>query len=191
MKLACIGASDTEGEESYPSHLAALLGPAHEVRNFGIGGRTMLKKGDSPYWNEPFFAQSSAWLPELVSIMLGGNDSKPWNWAHASEFLGDYKAMIRHYQNLDSHPQVFACASLPAFGEGNFGISQAVIQQEVLPLIRQAAAEMGCATIDTHTPLLGMEKEFPDRVHPSPAASKVIAQVMAKALASQGVLRGH
>jgi lysophospholipase L1-like esterase len=63
-KIAAVGDSITEGvcssdekKFSYPVQLANMLtngdGDADwEVSNFGVGGRTMLKKGDWPYWNE-------------------------------------------------------------------------------------------------------------------------------------------
>ena len=59
IKVACIGNSITYGSgisdrprDSYPSQLARMLGEKWEVRNFGVGGRTLLKKGDNPYWKE-------------------------------------------------------------------------------------------------------------------------------------------
>ena len=63
-KIAAVGDSITEGacssdetKHAYPVQLANMLtngdGDAEwEVTNFGVGGRTMLKKGDFPYWNE-------------------------------------------------------------------------------------------------------------------------------------------
>ena len=33
-----------------PHQLQTMLGPKYKVLNFGAGGRTMLKKGDQPYW---------------------------------------------------------------------------------------------------------------------------------------------
>ena len=32
------------------SQLQELLGNQYDVRNFGVNGRTILKKGDYPYW---------------------------------------------------------------------------------------------------------------------------------------------
>ena len=55
IRVACIGDSITAGagvkgrENFYPSKLQQKLGDAYEVRNFGVSGRTMLSRGDSPY----------------------------------------------------------------------------------------------------------------------------------------------
>ena len=48
IKIACVGNSITENwaldqNDKYPSILQRLLGDGYTVRNYGIGGRTMLK----------------------------------------------------------------------------------------------------------------------------------------------------
>jgi acyl-CoA thioesterase-1 len=178
IKFACIGASDTEGAGSYPGFLVGLLGSGYEVRNFGKGGTTMLKKGDSSYWQDPNFLESQLWLPGIVTIMLGANDSKPQNWAHKADYLSDYKEMIGIYKNLASRPRVYACTPLSVFHEGNFGITKELVDLELLPLIRQAAAETGCQVIETNAATKGLARYFPDNVHPLPEASKIIAQAI-------------
>lgn len=47
------------------------------VRNYGVSGRTLPKKGDYPYWKEAAYNQSRNWGPDVVIIRLGTNDSKP------------------------------------------------------------------------------------------------------------------
>ena len=65
IKVACIGASITEGAglenkktQSYPAQLQTMLGDGYEVVNYGIGGCTMLRKGDKPYWNIPAYKEA-------------------------------------------------------------------------------------------------------------------------------------
>ena len=40
--------------KSYPSVFAELIGKKDRVKvlNLGVSGRTMMKNGDYPYWNE-------------------------------------------------------------------------------------------------------------------------------------------
>ncbi len=78
IRVACIGNSITKGStipdrprDSYPSQLQRMLGDHWIVRNFGVGGRTMLKKGDYPYWNEEAFVQAKAFNPDVVILKLG------------------------------------------------------------------------------------------------------------------------
>lgn len=84
VKVACVGDSITEGlcsteGQSYPTQLQEILGSDFEVKNFGVSGRTLLKKGDYPYWNESAYTESKNFLPDVVIIMLGTNDTKPQN----------------------------------------------------------------------------------------------------------------
>jgi lysophospholipase L1-like esterase len=90
-KIACVGDSITLGAgtspdpaftNSYPAQLARMLGPDYLLRAFGVGGTTLLSKGDFPYITTSAFTESLQFTPDIVVIMLGTNDSKPWNWIH-------------------------------------------------------------------------------------------------------------
>lgn len=96
VKVACVGASITFGAgttpgKSYPSQLQALLGPGWQVKNFGVSGRTVTKKGDHPYWNEKAFQAAQDFQPDAVIILLGSNDTKAANWTHKDDFLATIK----------------------------------------------------------------------------------------------------
>ena len=82
IKIACVGNSITEGfglenpsQESYPAVLQSLLGYDYEVGNFGLSARTLLMKGDLPYMKEQRFKDALEFLPDIVTIKLGTNDS--------------------------------------------------------------------------------------------------------------------
>ena len=180
MRVACVGDSITQGvgtphpnEESYPARLQALLGKNWEVRNFGVGGRTLLRKAD------PFDCSGALQgTPDVVIIALGTNDSKTGIWgAHQGEFTDDYVAMIQAFQALPNHPRVWACLPPPAF-PGNWGITEDVIRDGVIPGIKKAARITGIKWIDLHTPLLGSSGWFPDTVHPNEAGAKRIAELV-------------
>jgi poly(3-hydroxybutyrate) depolymerase len=189
VKVACIGDSITAGvwvgdpvTESYPAVLGRQLGPGYVVRNFGVSGRTMLKKGDYPYWTEPQFAESSAWLPDIVVIMLGTNDSKPQNWLNRDEFVADCVEMINHYKNMASHPTVYVNTCPMTYNDGAWGITTTTIQAEVVPRIKEAARTAGCPVIDVNAATSGQPQNYPDNVHPSAGGAKVIAAAVGSAL---------
>ena len=71
-----------------------LLGDGYQVRNYGVSGRTLLKKGDFPYWNESFYRQSRDWNPDIVVIQLGTNDSKPQNWRYGTNYVADWFFLV-------------------------------------------------------------------------------------------------
>jgi lysophospholipase L1-like esterase len=65
---------------AYPVVLGRLLGTNYPTRNFGVSGRTLLRKGDYPYWRETAFRNATNYAPDIVTLKLGTNDSKPCNW---------------------------------------------------------------------------------------------------------------
>ena len=101
VKVACIGNSITDGHGidmasvfGYPAQLQKILGKDYWVKNFGVGARTMLNKGDYPYMNELAWKDAQAFDPDIVVIKLGTNDSKPENWQYGAEFKKDLQQMI-------------------------------------------------------------------------------------------------
>src|SRR6266480_5558323 len=73
IRLACVGDSITcgvgvENRESncYPVVLGKLLGARFEVRNFGVSGATLLKKGDLSYWNLQPFEELTGFAPQVI-----------------------------------------------------------------------------------------------------------------------------
>ncbi len=185
IKIACIGNSITYGSgienrerNAYPAQLDSILGDGYEVRNFGVGGRTLLKKGDYPYWKEAAFAEAQAYQPDIVVIKLGTNDTKPQNWAYADEFVSNYVELVETFQNLESHPTVFIARPVPAF-EVNFDIDGAVVTNEVLPKIDSIAQQTGAAQINLYDPFLDKAELFPDAIHPNAEGAGEMAKLVA------------
>ena len=186
IRVACVGDSITAGAgaekgKAYPSQVQALLGDKWVVKNFGVSGRTLLAKGDHPYIKEKAYADAQAFLPDVVVIMLGTNDTKPQNWVHEDEFVADYKALIESFKGLSSHPRVFICRPCPVPGKGNFGINEANLQIEI-PVIDKIATEEGADLIDMHAVLQSHPELLPDRVHPNTTGAGIMAQTVATAL---------
>jgi len=186
VRVACIGNSITYGDgikdrehQSYPAQLQKMLGPGWDVKNFGSSGRTLLRKGDYPYWNEKTFADARSFLPNIVVIKLGTNDSKPWNWKFRDDYVKDYVDFIREFENLVSHPKVYICTPVPAF-PGNWGITDSVIHQEVIPQVRLVSQTAGVPVIDLYSALTGRPELFPDTVHPNEEGAGLIAREVFK-----------
>jgi lysophospholipase L1-like esterase len=186
IKVACVGDSITQGSgaqkgKSYPAQLQALLGEGYQVGNFGVSGRTLLKKGDFPYWKEKKYQDALAMEPAIVIIMLGTNDTKPQNWKHEAEFDADYRELVKSFQSLKSKPKVFLCRPVPVPGKGNYGINEENIQKEI-PRVDALAKELGCGVIDMHAALEKFPEMLPDRVHPNTAGAGEMAKAAAKAI---------
>jgi MYXO-CTERM domain-containing protein len=194
IKVACVGASTTSGDGSspghhYPDELQRLLGAGYVVTNFGVSGTTMLKATTTPYWTTSAFTQALASDPQIAIIWFGGNDAKPENWtAHKGEFLGDYEDMVRQFQALPSHPRTFVVLSLLV--HDTEGIPKVVVDDEVIPLVRQAAAETGSGIIDVHDDLADHPEYFPDGIHPDDDGTIAVAKLAYAALTAPASVDG-
>lgn len=186
-KVACVGNSITENyalsaEDKYPAILQRLLGDKYEVRNYGIGGRTMLKKGNAPYWNEPRYKEVLDWHPDIVIIKMGTNDAKPKNWQYKDSFVSDYIEFVNSFKFLPSKPKIFICYPLPAF-EGNvLPVDDKTIVDEMIPMIDIVAKRTNVPIIDLHTPLIGKSDFVYDKIHPNKKGTTAMARIIAKSI---------
>jgi acyl-CoA thioesterase I len=191
VRVACIGASITFGagvenreKNCYPAQMQNLLGAGYDVRNYGVSGCTMLKKGDSPYWNQKAYKESLDFNPNVLVIDLGGNDSKPQNWKFKAEFAADTRAMIDSFRALPAKPRVLVCLPMPAF-KVMWGINDEVITKELTPILRQVAGEAGVEVVDLHTPFLDKQAWFADNVHPNAQGAALMAKIIGDAIAAR------
>src|SRR5437762_6914248 len=181
-KVACVGDSITFGariddreHKSYPAQLSRLLGDGWDVRNFGVSGATMLKKGDKPYDKQKAYQQALDFKPDIVVIMLGTNDSKPQNWdAHKDDYVADYNDLIAGFRQANPQAKIYVCIPVPAF-PGKSTIRGEVIDKEVIPKVREIADETHAMLIDLHAPLEGKKEMFPDNIHPNAEGAGVMA----------------
>lgn len=185
VRVACVGDSITEGrdiadpEQRYPARLGSLLGGRYEVRNFGVGGATMLSSGDRPYRGQAAFRRALDFRPDVVVVGLGSNDAKPWNWSGRAEFGGDARALVEAFRSANPTVRVIFLRPPPVVGEGRFGIREEVVAGEVAPEIDRAAREVGAEVVDLHAVLDGRPDLLPDRVHPDAEGAERIARAVA------------
>ncbi len=187
-RIACVGDSITYGaaikdrvKNCYPAQLGRMLGEKFEVRNFGVNGATLLKKGDKPYWKLKAYANARDFQPEVVVIKLGTNDSKPHNWKHKEEYVADYVALIESFRKLASKPVVWLCYPVPAY-PGRWGITDKLMKEEVMPRLDEVAKKSGCKVIDLYSALSDKKEMFPDLVHPNAKGATLIAEAVSLAI---------
>ncbi len=196
VRVACVGNSITIGyglpdpNTAYPQQLGRLLGSGYDVRNFGVSGRTMLKKGDYPYWKERFFKEALAFKPQILTICLGTNDSKPWNWKYKSDFFGDYMDMIKAFREVNPLVQVFVCLPPPVF-HSKFGITDSVVHEGVVPLVDSVRKASGAYLIDFYDPMKNDSVFFFDGVHPDSTGDSIMARNAFEAIqrSPSGIIR--
>lgn len=188
IRVACVGDSITFGsgiddrdKNSYPAVLDRLLGEGYEVRNFGVGGATLQKNGDKPYWSLDAFKDVSAFNPQIVVVKLGTNDTKPQNWHGVDPYRIDLLALLNHFKALPEKPQVFLCTPVPVHKDA-FGIREEVVGGEVVPTVKQTAEKTETPLIDLYTALQDAGDDFPDGVHPNASGARKIAETVAKSI---------
>lgn len=187
IKIACIGNSITEGPgrdnpDSYPHIMGQLLGKAYHIQNYGVSGRTLLKKGDFPFWSEPQFAEAQDFHPDILLIKLGTNDTKPQNWVFKDDFKRDYIEMISEMRkSMPDDGKVYVVIPVPVFRE-SFSISPDVMDKELRTMLYEIAISTGSEIIDLYKPLLPYTDLFPDGVHPNKEGLRIMAEHLARAI---------
>lgn len=193
IKVACVGDSITEGsglepDKRYPAQLQALLGAGYKVENFGVGGRTLLSKGNLPYIKEQRYQDALAMEPDVVVIMLGTNDAKPMNWKFEKEFEDDYRALVDSFKKLKSKPRIFLCRVLPGPdkpGPADPAYITEVNLRKLRPRIDKLGTTLGCKVINMHGVLARRLELLPDGVHPNAVGAGELAKAAAKAIQSK------
>jgi len=189
VRISCVGDSITYGiiphhwHNAWPAVLGRILGPHYKTLNCGHSGATMLKKGDLPYWKQPEFKKAIRFKPNIVVIMLGTNDTKPWNWKrYGKDFEANTISMIDLFKQLPTRPKVYICYP-PKILKPSYHITEKYLVHGVIPAIKKAAHV-------THTPIINVFGKLPgvpkyydrDGVHPNIEGEAIMAHIIATAL---------
>lgn len=188
VRVACVGNSITYGHgiknrlhDGYPAVLGRLLGDGYKVENFGVSGRTLLSKGDHPYIKEKAYKDALAFMPNIVVVKLGTNDSKPFNWVYKNDFKADMEALIKSFQNLETNPRIIVCLPIPGDNDG-WKINDSTITAAIIPYTKQVAKKMKLEVIDLHTFFMPYKHLLPDGVHPNEDGAALMASEVAKVI---------
>lgn len=188
--VACIGDSITFGAgvlysrnaDSYPAILQTMVGDEFQIINFGHSGRTLQDEGDNPYREEKVYTQSLNCDAEIYIVMLGTNDSKPYNW-NSLRYETELADFLQTYIDLPQKPKVYVMLQPNAFpdpkrkdGLAVYDIDGNVIETEIIPIVSRIAEQKGIETIDLHTLTENHPEWMTDGVHPNKTGNAEIAQ---------------
>ena len=183
LRVACIGNSITHGsgidmqeQNGYPAQLQRLLGDGYYVKNYGVGARCMMATSDHPYMREQAWRDAKAFLPDIVVIKLGTNDSKDFQW-NQQQYERDYQLMVDTLKALPTKPAIYLCTPIRAFRD-KWGITDSVIVNGVIPSIRKIAKKNKLEVIDLHPVVDDRSLMTGDMIHPNDkGAAKMAATI--------------
>lgn len=184
--VACVGNSITAAGD-YVMELTAALGLSYQVNNYGFSGACVLRDAESAtgqpadsYWGSRFMDSVFARQPDIITIMLGTNDGKYYNWGnHADAFFGDYCDLIDTFRTIVTLDELYVCLPPPCFDPSCCDIVPALVNDSIMPLVDSAARAMGASVIDCHTPLLSCRELFSsDGIHPTYIGGDSLGQIV-------------
>ena len=191
--IACIGDSITFGagvngktEQTWEYCLNQKLGDAYQVINYGISGRTLQNEGDYPYTVDKFYKISLESQAEIFIIMLGTNDSKPYNW-NKERYERELDTFVKQYMSLAHKPRVILMTPPQCFPDTKagivlFDINAETIDNETAPIVRETAQRLGLQLIDLNEYTQGHPEWFADGVHPNFEGNQKIAEYIGEQL---------
>ena len=195
IRVACIGNSITWGHgisdrihDTYPAQLQALLGNGFDVRNFGNNGKCAQKSADDPYVETREWTDAQAFLPHIVVIKLGTNDSKPQNWKSEKLYGKDLEYIATTMAALPSHPRIIMALPAKAFNHA-WGINDSIITAGVIPAISKIAKRHKWQLVDLHALTTDMAADFPDGIHPNAKGAGMIARAIRDAISADPTRR--
>ena len=187
LKVACVGDSITELSPNYVVPLADLFDSKRVAfNNYGVSGYCLSKAADWSYWTTDKYTKSKDLKPDIVTIMLGTNDSKNRNWNQRNckdTFKSDLSEMIDIYRNLESRPEIVILAS-PAVYQSIDTINDSVIKNEINKIQKEVAQGKGCLFVDLYAATANDSSTTRDGVHPSTKGTEIMADAIAKTINS-------
>lgn len=187
-QITCVGDSLTAGHywanEAYPVYIKENFtdGSMITVSNCGINGASFKHFGDyNPAYNETEQYQTSlTGDPIVLTILLGTNDAT--NWAEEeSLYVQDYTDLVNTYRTTFGEDLNIIMITSPRCISNAFGIPGDVITNEVAPLQRQLAEDLGCELIDLNEEFKNLLDAdlFRDGVHFTVNAAQITAKLIA------------
>lgn len=194
-RIACIGDSITFGAgvirtrktDAWTFLWGKRLGKGFQVLNYGVSGATLQREGDSPYRKVGYLKWLEKAQPELMLLMLGTNDTKPFNWDEG-RYAREYEELVRELRDKPWPHRLVLMAPPKAFPEEQSGVIPFDIQNEpihdsIRPLVFSLGEKYDLQVIDLYALTKEHPEYFGDGVHPNALGNRVIAEHLQREIA--------
>ena len=192
VKIACVGDSITYGfgvnnwgKNNYPKQLDTLLGEGYCVNNYGHSGATAQAEGDQPYYSYSEYEKSVEFDADILILMMGTNDSKPYNWVDEATFKAEYIKLINCYKEQNPDIRIILCTPATSYmvDDNAEGLTSFDISPErcdiIAGIVRGIALEYGYELVDINLATKNNPALFvDDLVHPNTDGATVIAKTI-------------
>ena len=185
VRVACVGDSVTYGygimgwlKNSYPQKLNDYLGTRYCVNNYGYSSRTASAASSLPYTSTDVYQKSKQYLPDVVVLMLGTNDSKDEVWTTVNDFYESYKQIVKSYKSLSSDVKIILGCPIPVIYGAATDPKDALVKTEIRDTIKRVGDEENLTTIDFYEIFQGREDLYGDGIHPNKQGADLIAQTV-------------
>lgn len=205
-RVVCLGDSITAGARivqperlGWSAQLGAWLNEDPERSNvevvgFGVGGATLLAKGDRPIQGTKAYTDALAKACDHFVVMLGTNDTVQagrGNWEKADDFVGDLGALCEAARERSPEATVWIVGPPPMFADAR-GLDDARVASLTaraprrIELAKRAKAFAEATPGVEHISLDGVltAQRTVDGVHPDPFGHEDIAREVHSRLAA-------
>jgi sialate O-acetylesterase len=194
VHVACIGDSITFGlgikdreHACYPARLASLLGDRYEVRNFGVSGATVIKRGTRPYHQQDACRDALKYRPQVAVVMLGTNDTNKQTWQEfKQDFAADYSNLIAKIRAASPDVQIWICVPPPLVRDrGKDWDTDAILTEQIVPQLKSIAQKSTVGLIDLNSIFAKRSALLPDGVHSDAEGADLIARTVYESVQKQ------
>ena len=172
-----------------------------EILNYSMGMRGIMSTGEKPFNKDPNWKNILESKPDAIVVMLGGNDSKCWNWKGEKLFEEDYVEFGNELLKVvEDKMDLYIMTPTPAYTDYTKN-SPCKFQDKVLneempkafpPIMQRLKLDPEHNFVDAHKLLWGKSGDYMDlfhkegyevgdgraydRCHPNEAAHNIMAR---------------
>ncbi len=188
IRISCVGDSNTDGWPGelnytpYTEYLQKKLGSSYKVMNYGKFNTTVTFSMDDPFIYNEVYRKALSSKPDIVTIMLGSNDCKDYNWnAHGRDFKKDFVSLVDIFAKLATEPRIVLCTPPPILPDNYYKLNSGIMENNVAPAIRETAEEKGLELIDVNRTISQMDDLAlfdKDRLHLNKKGHETVSDII-------------